>query len=180
MRSGSESFRADASSRPGGDLRVIRTDRLRLVPYTPAHARRLLDGDPHDDSWAPGYPTADELDVARMYLGIIGPRGDPAPFGPYVIRLDGDGHAVGGFGFFGPPDDEGFVEFGYGLVESARGSGLATEAVVAALSTAAAHGALGARADTTPENLASQRVLEKAGLVEVRRDAASVVYETRR
>jgi RimJ/RimL family protein N-acetyltransferase len=159
---------------------VIRTDRLRLVPYTTAHARRLLHGDPHDDTWAPGYPTDDELDVARMYLSLIRPHGDPTPFGPYVIRLDRDERAVGGFGFFGPPDDDGFVEFGYGLVEAARGSGLATEAVVAALSTAAAHGALGARADTTPGNLASQRVLEKAGLVEVRRDAASVAYETTR
>ncbi|MDQ0577316.1 GNAT family N-acetyltransferase [Agromyces albus] len=112
MRSVSEPFPADASSGTGTDLRVIRTDRLQLVPYTTAHARRLLDGDPHDDTWAPGYPTDDELDVARMYLSLIRSHGDPTPFAPYVIRLDRDERAIGGFGFFGPPDDDGFVEFG--------------------------------------------------------------------
>lgn len=94
----------------------------------------------------------------------------------YLVRRTDDGNAVGGFGFFGPPDATGRVEFGYGLVPSARGAGLATEAVRLALGHASSWGARVAVADTAPENVASQRVLVKSGLVEVRRDEALVVF----
>lgn len=159
----------------------VLTPRLLLEPYTVAHAERMLVGDPAgSDRWADGYPFADELDVARLYLRIVAEHGDPAPFGPSVVRLRETGEAIGGVGFFGPPDAaDGAVEFGYGLVASARGIGLATEAVVAVLELAAEHGAHVARADTTPANVASQRVMEKAGMTEVERSAASVVYEIR-
>ncbi|MEL4319322.1 GNAT family N-acetyltransferase [Leifsonia sp. YIM 134122] len=181
----------------------ILTARLILEPYTVDIAERLLAGVPAaSDLWADGYPFADELDVARLYLRISAEHGDPAPFGPYVVRLRATGEAIGGLGFFGPPDAAadgtgedatldadggdtpggtlgGTVEFGYGLIPGARGAGLATEAVIAALHMAAALGALVARADTTPDNIASQRVMVKAGMTEVARSAASVVYERR-
>ena len=69
------------------------------------------------------------------------------------------------------------VEFGYGLVPSARGDGLATEAVRAALVHAATHGARRATAETELDNAASRRVLEKAGLVEVGRDGDTIRFE---
>ncbi|WP_232304599.1 GNAT family N-acetyltransferase [Microbacterium sp. XT11] len=84
---------------------------------------------------------------------------------------------MGGLGFFGPPDENGRVEFGYGLVPAVRGEGLASEAVVAALEFAAAHGARSAVADTDPANIASQRVLVKAGLRETRRTDSLIFYE---
>ncbi|KQQ93223.1 hypothetical protein ASF62_16005 [Leifsonia sp. Leaf325] len=159
----------------------ILTQRLILAPYTVGHAERMLAGAPTDDDhWAEGYPFADELDVARLYLRIVAEHGDPAPFGPYVVQLRETGKAIGGLGFFGPPDAAtGVVEFGYGLVPTVRGAGLATEAVIAALELTAEQGARVARADTTPANVASQRVMEKAGMTEVARSAASVVYEVR-
>ena len=95
----------------------------------------------------------------------------------YLVRRRSDGLAVGGFGFFGPPDETGTVEFGYGLVPSARGAGLATDAVQIALQHAATRGAKLAVADTDVENVASQRVLEKNGLIEVRRDPSLVIYQ---
>jgi RimJ/RimL family protein N-acetyltransferase len=95
----------------------------------------------------------------------------------YVIRRPSDGLAVGGFGFFGPPDPEGTVELGYGLVPSARGRGLATAAVVLALEHAQAWGARRAAADTEATNSASRRVLSKSGLVETGRRGSLVLYE---
>jgi RimJ/RimL family protein N-acetyltransferase len=83
---------------------------------------------------------------------------------------------VGGLGFFGPPDDQGRVELGYGLVAAARGRGLATEAVRAALGIAARHGARSAAADTEERNTASQNVLRKAGFAELRRDGGLVFF----
>ncbi|TFV98305.1 GNAT family N-acetyltransferase [Leifsonia flava] len=66
-----------------------------------------------------------------------------------------------------------------GWSPTVRGAGLATEAVIAAVQLAAGWGARVARADTTPVNVASQRVMEKAGMTEVARSAASVVYDVR-
>ncbi len=69
---------------------------------------------------------------------------------------------MGGIGFTGPPLD-GCVEIGYGLAPSARGQGFAAEAAVALLSVAADHGLRKVTADTTLDNVASQRTLVRAG-----------------
>lgn len=153
----------------------VETPRIRLEPITPELARRILARDEREgDAWHPEYPFADEFDVLR---GVAESSEQHPVFGAYLVRRRSDGLAVGGLGFFGPPDEHGRVEFGYGLVAGARGAGLATEAVRAALAHAAAHGARSAAADTEVGNLASRRVLEKAGLVEVRRSVGSIRYE---
>lgn len=155
------------------------TERLLLHPFTVEEAERLLAGTPGDEyRWEGGYPFADELDVVRMFLSIVEEQGDPAPFGPYIVRRIDDGAAIGGIGFFGAPNAEGVVEFGFGLVPRVRGHGFATEAVLGALAIAAQNGAAIARADTTPDNTAAQHVLRKAGMREVSRDAESVVFES--
>jgi len=62
-------------------------------------------------------------------------------------------------------------------VPAARGAGIASEALRAAVDGAAAHGAALVGADTVLDNAASQRVLTKAGFVEVRRTAELVFFE---
>lgn len=145
-----------------------------LDVISPELARRIVarDEQPGDD-WHPEYPFADELDPLRSLAAASST--DPV-FTMYLIRRRSDGSAVGGIGFFGPPDGTGTVEFGYGLVPSARGAGIATEAVELALQHAADNGARAAVADTDITNVASQRVLEKNGFVEVGRSAALVYY----
>lgn len=110
-----------------------------LDVISPELARRIVarDEQPGDD-WHPEYPFADELDPLRSLAAASST--DPV-FTMYLIRRRSDGSAVGGIGFFGPPDGTGTVEFGYGLVPSARGAGLATEAVELALQHAAESGA---------------------------------------
>ena len=91
------------------------SERLTLEQITPELARRILVRDEQaEDAWHPEYPFADEL----------GPLGHLAQlevtasvFSMYLIREDRSGLAIGGLGFFGPPDDHGCVEFGYGLVD---------------------------------------------------------------
>jgi RimJ/RimL family protein N-acetyltransferase len=153
----------------------IESDRVILESISPALARRIIARcETADDHWHPEYPFEDEL----VPLGHLAATETPDDvFTLYLVRRRSDGLAVGGFGFFGPPDADGQVEFGYGLVAAARGDGLATEAVRRALETASAHGALRAVADTEITNRASQRVLEKAGLHETSRDATMVYYE---
>lgn len=137
---------------------------MHLHLITPQLARRIVNGTPAPgDRWHPEYPLADELDVLRPLADATDP--DPV-FGPMMI-LDASGVAVGGIGFFGPPDADGSVEIGYGLVPAARGQGLATAAVEEVAKIAAAHGVTVLRAATDPDNLPSSRVLERAGFREL-------------
>jgi RimJ/RimL family protein N-acetyltransferase len=155
----------------------VRTARLVLHRILPAEAARIVAGAPGpDDRWHPEYPFEDELAPLGSLVAATAP--DPV-FTLYQVQDAQSGLAIGGIGFFGPPDPEGAVEFGYGLVAAARGRGLATEAVRAVARLAAQHGAVLLRADTTPANAASQRVLEKAGLIEVRRTDDLVWFERR-
>ena len=152
----------------------IESERLLLESISPDLARRIVAGDQiDDDNWHPEYPFEDEL----VPLAGLAASSSPGPvFTMYLIRRKSDGCAIGGFGFRGPPDDTGQVVFGYGLVESARGAGLATEAVRRTLEVAAEHGALSAAADTDLHNRPSQRVLEKAGLLETARDESNIYF----
>jgi RimJ/RimL family protein N-acetyltransferase len=147
-----------------------------LTPIDPATARRIIARDERgDDNWHPDYPFADELGPLR---GLARSESADTPFTMYAIRLPLTQTAVGGLGFFGPPDESGLVEFGYGLIPAVRGQGLATAAVMLALENAQHWGATRARADTDADNLASRRVLEKAGLREVGRNGSLVLFET--
>lgn len=80
--------------------------------------------------------------------------------------------AVGQVGTTGEVE-EGAVEIGYGLNEDARGRGLATEAVEALVAHLLARpGVDRVTAETSVANLASQRVLERAGFRQVRRSCS--------
>jgi len=151
----------------------VRTARLVLHAIDPGEAARIVAGD-RDEGWHPQYPFPDEL--APLGSLARAPHPDPV-FTLYQVREAATGLAVGGIGFFGPPDDEGAVELGYGLVPDARGRGYATEALTGMVGIAREHGARLVRADTAVDNVASQGVLVKAGFREVRRDDRLVLYE---
>jgi RimJ/RimL family protein N-acetyltransferase len=74
--------------------------------------------------------------------------------------------AVGSIGCFGPPVD-GETEVGYGLVEEARGSGVAGEALRGLLAETDRLG-VRVRASVSPTNRAGLRVLAKCGFTELR------------
>lgn len=71
--------------------------------------------------------------------------------------------SVGSMGTTGGPDEHGTVEIGYGLIPSARGRGLMTEAVRAMLDELRGVGVKRVVAHTEPANLPSHRVLERCG-----------------
>ncbi|MBS1907985.1 MAG: GNAT family N-acetyltransferase [Actinobacteria bacterium] len=148
---------------------------MRLDPIDPVLAARIVARDERaGDDWHPEYPFPDELAPLRS----LAARGETDPvFTLYAIR-DEAGIAVGGFGFFGPPDESGTVEFGYGLIPAARGRGLATAAVAEGLRIAADYGAVRAIADTEETNSASLAVLERSGMAVTRR-AGGMVYVAR-
>ena len=146
-----------------------------LERITPELARRILARQERSgDNWHAVYPLVDELDPLGSLANSIDSGSE---FTLYLVRQLSTGLAVGRLEFAGPPDGNGRVEFGGGLVPSARSRGLATEAVQVALEHAARHGARLAAAATSTTNFASRRVLAKAGLVEVGRNESVVLFE---
>lgn len=138
--------------------------RLLLRPVTLALVRALVGGRRLDD-WAADYPTEGDLVLAGL-LDRAGPAawsGADAAWGHRQVVERPSGLVVGGIGFAGPPE-HGEVEVGYGIVPSRQRRGYATEAVLVMAALAWRHPAVTAvMASTEPGNVASRRVLEKAG-----------------
>jgi GNAT superfamily N-acetyltransferase len=143
----------------------VATARLLLHPMTVDEAERVVARTPlAGDDWAEGYPGDGDVRACTGFLRGVAERGGPGVFGVYRIRLLDTGVAVGGIGFHGPPDAEGFVTVGYGVVPSVRGKGYATEALRALVGVAREAGAAGVKGDADLANTASHRVMEGAGL----------------
>lgn len=114
--------------------------------------------------WAPDYPADGDVVIAGM-LDRAGrsAMGSPTRWSHRQVAERATGTVIGGVGFFGPPR-AGQVEIGYGIVPSRRGCGYATEAVRALLALAFQDRSVDEVVATTDfDNLASRRVLEKAG-----------------
>ncbi|MET9661852.1 GNAT family N-acetyltransferase [Streptomyces sp. NPDC006510] len=149
----------------------LETPRLLLHPMNASDALRVVSGTPGDGAlWAPGYPSPGEVAAAGRFLDTCATTGDPSPFGSYEIRRRTDGLVIGGMGFHGAPDENRHVTIGYGLVPSAQGMGYASEALRALLLFARDQGVSCVHGDTDLGNIASQRVMEAAGMHLVKED----------
>jgi RimJ/RimL family protein N-acetyltransferase len=155
----------------------VRTSRLELHATDVAEAERIVARRAGPaDAWANDFPFEGDVGAAGGFLRATAALGEQRPFGFYRITRQSDGKAIGGIGFKGRPDD-GCVEIGYGLAPSARGHGYAAEALIALLTVAADHGVSKVMADTTPDNVASQRTLIRAGFRLASTDAELHYYE---
>ncbi|MFI8372274.1 GNAT family N-acetyltransferase [Streptomyces sp. NPDC085466] len=146
-------------------IESVATERLLLHPLTVAEgervaARELLPG----ERWAEGYPGAGDLASVGAFLRRCAEDGDPGAFRTYQIRLAESGVVVGGIGFHGAPGPDGAVTVGYGIVPGERGKGYASESLAAVIGIARAAGATVLRGDADPVNVASHRVMERAGM----------------
>ncbi|MEU8825661.1 GNAT family N-acetyltransferase [Streptomyces sp. NPDC048636] len=137
----------------------LTTDRLVLRPWTTDEATAVL-ADTRSSHWAADFPADGDRVIASLFeshpdwLGAHGHR--------LVIERD-NGLVVGSIGLFWPPTD-GTLEIGYGIVESRRGRGYASEATRALTEFAlTASGVRTVVASVELSNPASVRVLEKAG-----------------
>lgn len=155
----------------------IRTSRLLLHPIDVAEGERIVARTPGViDCWADDFPFEGDVRGVEAFLQGTAAHGEQRPFGHYRITRLAGGWAVGGVGFKGQPEG-GCAEIGYGLSESARGHGYAAEAVAAVLTMAADRGLSKVIADTTLDNIASQRTLIRAGFRLVRADDELNYYE---
>lgn len=138
---------------------MIDTERLRLVILDADTAKAVVAGDRSGRDWHPEFPREDDRDAACM----VGDSPDPI-FGCRVIVEKDTGLAIGTIGFFGPADDNGAVMVGYGIVESARLRGYATEALRGLVRFGFEQPPVKTiLAESLPDNVPSHRILLKAG-----------------
>jgi RimJ/RimL family protein N-acetyltransferase len=150
------------------------TDRLVLRPLTVDEARAIEHCD-RRDTWADGYPTAGDREVAAVLLASA--YDEPHDLGIRQLVDRDSGLVIGGIGFYGGPDPDGGIVVGYGIAEEFRGRGLTTEALVAMVELAAGDDRVtSVIADTEVDNIASRRVMEKTGFAIDRADHATVYY----
>jgi RimJ/RimL family protein N-acetyltransferase len=156
----------------------IVTRRLLMVQLGVEEAVALVDGRGGGGrTWAPGYPDDGALVAAGLVMTAAKHGRELGPYGTYQIIRRGDGAVIGAAGFQGPPDETGAVRVGYGLAESARGRGYATEALRALLGWARGQDGLTCvLADTTRSNRPSQGVMERAGMHRIGEDGELLYY----
>jgi len=113
----------------------IETDRLVLVNASAELAQALVSGDRALAAGMLGarlparWPDEAATGILRRYLDQLESGGvEAAGFGVWIVTLPEAGAAIGTAGFLGPPRDDGSIEMGYGIGESFRGRGYATEA----------------------------------------------------
>jgi RimJ/RimL family protein N-acetyltransferase len=142
-------------NRVSANVRLLRTARLRLEPVTVTLVQAILAGDLSGVSPAPGWPH--EHTAAGLAHAL-------QPGHPPGWLITAAGEVIGDCGTHGAPDEHGCVEIGYGLAASYRGRGFGSEAVAAVTAWLAAQPEITrVRACTAVGNMASRRVLEKAG-----------------
>ena len=138
-----------------GDSSLIITERLKICIASDDEMRELI-----------AEQTDEELKAAygEMLAGCIARPAQRQWYAVWLIGLK-NGEHLGELCFKGLPPD-GVVEIGYGLSPEFRGKGYATEAVTATAEWASQQpGVTAVEAETDDENVASQRVLAKAGFV---------------
>lgn len=152
------------------------TPRLILRVMTAEDIAAILE-ERRQPGWAADYPTEGDRDIAGHLdrNGLL--AGDLTGFNPRLVIERSTGETIGGIGFLGAPDAAGSIELGYGLAASRRGQGYATEAAQALIAFAFSRPEVReVIAETTPDNPASTRVLEKCGLNLVHRDDETLRY----
>jgi ribosomal-protein-alanine N-acetyltransferase len=139
---------------------------IALVPVTAAVALAVtthgdvdaaLDGLPRVADW-PHEDTADALRPLAEH---------PEHTGEGTFLVLRDGVVVGDCGWFGPPDEDGEVEVGYGLAPSARRQGVGAASVALLLAWVASRGARSVRAEVLPGNAPSFALLARLGFTDV-------------
>lgn len=156
---------------------VLESGRVTLREQLPADCAQLAEGKPADLVWIDGIPGEGTMRAAGMTVQAAAAGVFQPGWGVFAIQRSEDGMAIGGIGFHGPPT-EGVAEIGYDLSISARGAGWATDALLALAEWALTRpGVRVLLATTEPDNIPSQRVLERAGFTRVADHGALRAFE---
>jgi ribosomal-protein-alanine N-acetyltransferase len=151
----------------------IQTPRLKLIALTAEQLRLYLE-DPDQLEQTLGFPVARAILTEIVHRAIRiklskmaqAPAQDYAWYTYWLVVPTARPYGAGLAGFKGVPDGQGEVELGYGIDPACQGQGYATEAARALIGWAFRSPACSSviAPNTLRSNVASNRVLEKAGM----------------
>jgi ribosomal-protein-alanine N-acetyltransferase len=152
---------------------TIETKRLRLLALLADDVEALGAGDAERASrvvgvtFPPGWPEDRETrEGLPWHLRHLQADAAHSPWRIRVIVERVSGSVVGSINLKGPPNTIGDVEIGWGMVERCRSRGYALEAASALVAWAAAQPGVRSVSATVPsDNVASQRLAAKLGMV---------------
>jgi ribosomal-protein-alanine N-acetyltransferase len=150
---------------------AVVTPRLELVPCSLSVATGLGDDIEEverllDARLPKEWPDPELAEFLPLYAELLREDQQLLGYGIWLlIEREGRRTVVGSAGFQGPPNAEGEIELGYGVHPDFRNHGYATEAARALLRWASEQpGVRRVIAQCDQDNIASQRVVEKAGM----------------
>ena len=115
-------------------------------------------------AWPPEHHDRGVIEWVLKSLDVLAPE---SPWRFFYVVLQKPRTVIGTCGFKGAPDERGYVEVGYSVLEEFRRLGFASEAVMALMTVAFETGASEVAAETFPSLLPSLRVMEKCGMTKV-------------
>ena len=152
---------------------ILETERLFLIPLSLNQLKKAIVNREEVNLELGLYPKVNSLDkkIARIYnIKIQNIEKDPDNILFYTyweIVLKPEKRLIGEIGFKGIPNRLGQIEIGYGIEECYRNKGFTTEAVIKLMGWAFFQDIIPVKyvtACTDKENIASQKVLLKAGM----------------
>lgn len=147
----------------------IETERLEIIPCRKEHLQMLEEQH---------YKNGPEVIV---YLKMLEEDPELLSWGHWLIKDKTDGRVIGDAGFKGKPNAKKEIEIGYGLLESYRNKGFATEAVMGLVHWAFETGEVEkVLAETEMDNIGSIRVLEKAGMRQTMKTGEMISWEIKK
>ncbi|MER6381565.1 GNAT family N-acetyltransferase [Streptomyces sp. NPDC001250] len=159
---------------------VVPAERFALVGVRPATAHALRLGGDGGFDWLDGGPYEGTREASSFLVKAYESGVHRPEFGVFVLVRHEDGRAIGGIGFHSAPDEHGWVEVGYDLVEGARGRGYATEALRALTERTLARDDVSMVFATIEHtNVPSQRVVSRAGFARATVEEERIAHEER-
>ncbi|SFI85962.1 GNAT family N-acetyltransferase [Thermoflavimicrobium dichotomicum] len=150
---------------------VLKGKCIQLIPCSGEIVRLIIDEDRDKLSQRLGaklpseWPTQDTRDIAPLFLRDLEADPEMLGWGMWIAIHQKENTVVGDMGFKGKPDESGTVEIGYGIVQSYRNHGYATEAARLLIDWAFSNSAVKkVIAECLIDNAPSIRVLEKLNM----------------
>ncbi|SFJ70254.1 Protein N-acetyltransferase, RimJ/RimL family [Halobacillus dabanensis] len=158
---------------------TIETDRLRMITFTADMMDASLRGELKKAAGynvLPGYPMAAYREFFPYKMERFRQFPEENDYEGVIIHK-GDQMIIGDMGFKGGPDDEGCMDIGYSMMEAYQGKGYTTEMAQAAVVWGLQQpGVQKITASCSETNLASVRVLEKAGFNRERTEDGEIYW----
>lgn len=159
------------------------TDRLKIITFEVQMIKALLEGPEQLEKLIPyQVPAEYPMDVYKQFFPYKIERFSGYPeeniWEGLIINRENQ-TVIGDIGYKGGPDEKGEINLGYSVLPRFQGQGFATEAAAAMVEWGLAQpGVKKVTATCSPENTASIRVLQKAGLKQLREDEKKIYWSS--